>query len=211
MIEQRTPEWFAIRCGKVTASRIADVMARTKSGYGASRANYKAQLVCERLTGCVEPSYTNAAMQWGIDKEAEARDAYRMHHLCDVSEVAFIDHPTIAMSGASPDGLIGDDGMVEIKCPSSSTHIDTLLGGGFADKYVKQGLWQLACTGREWVDLVSYDPRLPDSMRLFIQRITRDDALIADLEREVTAFLAEIDDTVAQLRARYETQLEIAA
>lgn len=209
-MEQRSDDWFKIRCGRVTASRIADVMARTKTGWGASRANYKAQLICERLTGTVEPSYCNAAMQWGIDKEPEARRAYEFHIDSDVIETGFVIHPKIEMSGASPDGLVGDKGMVELKCPIAATHLDTLLNGTMADKYVKQAMWQMACCEREWVDLVSYDPRLPESMRLFVQRIERDDALLAELEREVAAFLTEIDETVAQLRARYETQPEAA-
>lgn len=204
MLEQRSPEWFAIRCGKATASRISDITARTKSGYSASRANYAAQLVAERLTGVPADSFCSGAMQWGIDHETEAREAYCRHQLCAVTEIAFVEHPTIPMSGASPDGLVGDDGMVELKCPNTATHIDTLLGGGFADKYVKQALWQMACTGRTYCDLASYDPRLPESMRLFVQRIPRDDAAVAELEREVSAFLAEVDETVTRLLARYE-------
>jgi putative phage-type endonuclease len=210
MMEQRSEAWFAARAGKVTASRISDVLARTKSGWGAGRKNYAAQLVAERLTGTVEPSYCNAAMQWGTDTEPHAREAYCQHMLCAVEEVAFVDHPTIAMAGASPDGLIGDDGLVEIKCPGTATHIETLLGGSIPDKYRLQMLFQMACTGRQYCDFVSFDPRLPETMRLFVQRLPRDDAEIAEVEREVAAFLAEIDETVAQLRARYEQELEAA-
>jgi putative phage-type endonuclease len=210
MMEQRSESWFAARAGKVTASRISDVLARTKSGWGAGRKNYAAQLVAERLTGTVEPSYCNAAMQWGTDTEPHAREAYCQHMLCAVEEVAFVDHPTIAMAGASPDGLIGDDGLVEIKCPGTATHIETLLGGSIPDKYRLQMLFQMACTGRQYCDFVSFDPRLPETMRLFVQRLPRDDAEIAEVEREVAAFLAEIDETVAQLRARYEQELEAA-
>jgi putative phage-type endonuclease len=207
MLEQRSPEWFSARAGKVTASRIADMLATTRTGWGASRKNYAAQLVAERLTGVVEPSYCNAAMQHGIDTEPLAREAYCQHMLCAVEEIAFVEHPTIAMSGASPDGLVGADGMVEIKCPGTATHIDTLLGGAVPDKYRLQMLWQMACTGRQYCDFVSFDPRLPETMRLFVQRVPRDDAAIAELEREVRVFLAEVDDTVAQLRARYEAGL----
>ncbi|WP_155262911.1 lambda exonuclease family protein [Sphingomonas segetis] len=210
MMEQRSEAWFAARAGKVTASRISDVLARTKSGWGAGRKNYAAQLVAERLTGTVEPSYCNAAMQWGTDTEPHAREAYCQHMLCAVEEIAFVDHPTIAMAGASPDGLIGDDGLVEIKCPGTATHIETLLGGSIPDKYRLQMLFQMACTGRQYCDFVSFDPRLPETMRLFVQRLPRDDAEIAEVEREVAAFLAEIDETVAQLRARYEQELEAA-
>lgn len=210
MLEQRSEAWFAMRAGKVTASRIADLMAKTKTGYSTSRANYRAQLICERLTGAVEPSYCNPAMQHGIDTEAEAREAYRRHMLCTVEEIAFVDHPSITMAGASPDGLIADDGMVEIKCPITATHIDTLLNAAVADKYVKQMQFQMACTGRAWCDFVSYDNRLPEPMRLFVQRVPRDDEHIAEIEREVTSFLREIDETVERLNAAYAPELVAA-
>jgi putative phage-type endonuclease len=210
-MEQRTPEWFAARLGKVTASRIADLMAKTRSGYSTSRANYLSQIVRERLLGVGEDSYCNAAMQWGIDHEDEARRAYCFHEDCDVVEVGFVDHPTIPMSGCSPDGLIGDVGMVELKCPIPATHQDILLGKAFPDKYVKQALWQMACCERQWVDLVSYDPRWPESMRMFIQRVERDDELIGEIETEVRAFLIEVEETVGKLRAAYEPQMEEAA
>ncbi len=209
-IEQRSDAWFATRCGKVTASRIADLMAKTKSGPSASRKNYAAQLVLERLTGTVAQSFTNAAMQHGIDTEPLARDAYQQERLCTVEEVGFVDHPTIAMTGASPDGLIGDDGLVEIKCPQPAGHLETLLGQSAPEKYRLQMAWQMACTGRAYCDYVSYSPDFPEPMQIFVQRIERDDALIAELEREVAAFLAEIDDTVTRLRAAYEPQMEAA-
>ncbi len=202
-MEQRSPEWFATRLGKATASKIGDIVAKTKSGYSSSRANYAAQLVAERLSGSPADSFSNAAMQWGTDKEPEARMAYERHALCSVTEVGFCDHPTIAMSGASPDGLVGDDGLVEVKCPNTATHIETLLGGSVPAKYRHQISWQLACTGRAWCDFVSYDPRMPDEMQLFVQRIERDDDAIAELEAEVVQFLAEVDKTVAALRERY--------
>jgi putative phage-type endonuclease len=210
MLEQRSAQWFAIRCGRVTASRIADLMAKTKSGYSTSRANYRAQLVVERLTGVVEQSYCNAAMQHGIDTEAEAREAYQQHMLCTVEEVAFVAHPRIDMAGASPDGLVGDDGMVEIKCPNTATHIETLLGGTVADKYLKQVQFQMACTGRAWNDFVSYDPRLPETMRLFVQRVPRDEAMIAEIEAEIVSFLAEVDATVDALTRQFTQELEAA-
>lgn len=205
--DQRTAEWFAARLGKATASKIADVVAKTKSGYAATRKNYAAQLVAERLTGVPAETFTSPAMQWGTDTETEARDAYRQHTLHEVRECGFIDHPAIAMSGASPDGLIGDDGLLELKCPNTSTHIETLLGKSAPSKYVHQMMWQMACTGRAWCDFVSYDPRLPDSMRLLVVRLDRDDAMIAELEAEVTAFLNEVDETVQALKARYESDL----
>lgn len=200
---QGSPEWFTLRAGKVTASRVADVIAKTKSGPSASRANYAAQLIAERLTGTVEAGFTNAAMQWGTDCEPAARNAYAFLHDADVIEAAFIVHPTIPMSGASPDGMVGDDGLVEIKCPNTATHLETLLGGKVPAKYITQMQWQMACTGRAWCDFASFDPRLPDAMQLFVQRVPRDDAMIAELEAEVTAFLAEIDAKVDALNAQY--------
>lgn len=202
---QQSPEWFAARLGKVTASRIADVTAKTRTGWGASRANYAAELIAERLTGVRADTYTNAGMQWGTEKEPEARIAYSFYTGNDVEEVGFIEHPTIEMCGASPDGLVAPLGLVEIKCPATSTHIDTLLGtSAIPDKYDVQMQWQMACTGRLYCDFVSYDPRMPETMRIFIQRVPRDDARIAELERLVATFLAEVEDKVAALREKFE-------
>lgn len=210
MHDQGSPEWLQERCGKVTASRIADLMARTKTGWGASRANYAAQLVTERLTGCVAPSFTNAAMIHGTETEPEARRAYEFFVDRDVQQVGFIPHPTIAMAGASPDGLVGEDGLVEIKCPATATHIDTLLTETIPDKYVKQMMFQMICTGRKWCDFASYDPRLPERMRLFVKRVEFNAEAAEEIEAAVRDFLAEIDNTVVQLRAKYEQQLEAA-
>jgi putative phage-type endonuclease len=195
----------------VTASRIADLMARTKTGWGASRANYRSQLICERLTGCVTPSFTNAAMIHGTETEPEARRAYEFFIDRDVQQVGFIPHPAIENAGASPDGFVGDDGLLELKCPQSATHIETLLTGVIPDKYFKQMQFQMSCTARSWCDFASYDNRLPERMRLFVKRVERDEEAIAEIEREVRAFIAEIDETVEALRARYEHQLEEAA
>lgn len=210
MIEQGTAEWLQERCGKVTASRIADLMAKTKTGWGASRANYAAQLIAERLTGCVAPSFTNAAMIHGTETEPEARRAYEFFVDRDVQQVGFIPHPTIDMAGASPDGLVGGDGLLELKCPNTATHIDTLLNGVVPDKYLKQMMFQMACTGRQWCDFASYDNRLPERMRLWVKRVERDEELIGEIETEVRAFLIEIADTVGKLLAKYEPQLEAA-
>lgn len=203
-IIQGSPEWHAIRCGKATASRIADIIAKTKTGVSALRGNYLAQLVAERLTGEVAESYTNAAMAWGTEKEPEARTAYAFRANATVEQIGFVDHPSIKMTGASPDGLVDDDGLIEIKCPETKTHIDTLLGQSVPSKYITQIQWQLACTGRQWCDFVSFDPRLPESMSLFVHRVPRDDARIAELESEVGAFLNEVDNTVARLTALYD-------
>jgi len=210
-MEQGSQEWMAIRLGKVTASRVADVMAKTKSGPSASRTNYMAQLLCERLTGNPTECFTNAAMAHGTATEPEARLAYSFHHDADVTEIAFVDHPTIAMAGASPDGLIGNDGLLEIKCPNTATHLDTLASGKPAGKYVTQMQWQMACTGRQWCDFASYDPRLPEHLRLFVTRIPRDGEMIAAMEAEVTAFLGELDARIEDLNTRYGAQMKAAA
>lgn len=202
-IIQGSAEWHAIRLGKVTASRVSDVIARTKSGPSASRANYAAQLIAERLTGTVGESYSNAAMQWGTEMEPEARTAYEFIHNAAVTEIGFVAHPSIDMAGASPDGMVGDGGLVEIKCPNTATHIETLIGKTVPGKYVTQMQWQMACTGRQFCDFVSYDPRLPESMRLFVQRVARDDATIRGLEEEVTGFLFEVDAAVRTLTRMY--------
>lgn len=202
-MEQRSPEWFAARLGRVTASRVADVVARTKTGWGASRANYMAELLVERLTGEQAPAYTNSAMQWGTDCEPHARAGYEFRLDVTVEEIGFVDHPTIAMAGASPDGLVGEDGLVEIKCPNTSTHIDTLLTGKIPDRYVTQMQWQMACTGRQWCDFVSFDPRLPENMRLFVKRAERDTKAIASLESDVAEFLGDLDQKLAALSAKY--------
>jgi putative phage-type endonuclease len=203
LIEQGTDGWFAERLGKVTASRVADVVAKTKSGYSASRANYMAELVVERLTGQRGASFSNAAMQWGTEQEPNARAAYeaRTGHL--VEETGFVPHPTIPMSGASPDGLVGDNGLVEIKCPNTATHIETMLSGTVPEKYMLQMMWQMACTDRKWCDFVSYDPRLPENMQLWIKRIELDLPLINGLEREVMKFLAELDAKIDNLNKLY--------
>ena len=199
MIEQGSEAWFAQRCGKVTASRVADVIARTKTGYSTSRDNYMAQLVCERLTGTVAESFSNAAMQHGTDTEPLARAAYEAHADVLVDEVAMITHPTIEAAGASPDGLVGDSGLVEIKCPNTATHIDTLLTQTVPGKYNTQMQWQMACTDREWCDFVSFDPRLPKELQLFVKRVVRNDELIADLEMEVILFLTELENKIKKL------------
>jgi putative phage-type endonuclease len=160
-----------------------------------------ADLVCERLTGQPCDRYVNAAMQHGIDTEPEARSAYEFELGVTVTEVGFLDHPSIDMAGASPDGLVGDEGLVEFKCPQSAAHIETLLSKSVPEKYLKQMQWQMACTGRKWCDFATYDPRMPQELQLWILRVMRDDKLIAELEKEARAFLAELDEKVAALRA----------
>ena len=205
-ILQRTPEWFELRLGKVTASRIGDLMAKTRSGYSASRANYMAELAIQRLTGTVEQGFTSQDMQWGISQERYARAAYSFFTDNKVDEIAFIGHPTIEQAGASPDGLIGKDGLVEIKCPKSATHLDTLLSAKINNKYILQMQWQMACSGRKWCDFVSFDPRFPERWKLFIKRVKRDNKLIAEITDEVKKFLAELDELMTQLKQK--AQLE---
>ena len=197
-MEQRTDDWFAARLGKVTASRVADVIAKTKTGYGASRANYMADLVVERLTGQKASSFTNAAMEWGTEQEPNAKAAYAAKTGILVEDVGFIDHPTVAMSGASPDGL-AEDGLVEIKCPNTATHLEYIFDGKPPQKYITQMQWQMACAGKPWCDFVSYDPRLPERLQLLVVRVPRDDDYIKMLEQEVTIFLQELDDKLNKL------------
>ena len=199
-VEQRSPEWHQIRLGKVTASRVADVIAKTKSGYSTSRANYMAELIVERLTGKAAEHYQNAAMFWGTSTEPLALSSYEDRTGGLVEEVGFVPHPTIPWSGASPDGLVNEDGLVEIKCPNTSTHIETVLGQEIPAKYLPQMQWQMACTGRDYCDFVSFDPRLPDNMKIFVRTVRRDAEMIKNLEEEVSKFLAEIEAKIEQLK-----------
>lgn len=201
-IKQGTDAWHSARCGKVTASRVADVIAKTKTGYSTSRENYLAQLVCERMTGTQSESFSNAAMQWGTDQEPLARAAYEAAKDVLVDEVGFITHPTIIAAGASPDGLVGDDGLIEIKCPNTATHIDTLLSEKVPSKYNTQMQWQMACTGRKWCDFVSFDPRMPEGLQLFIQRVDFDAEYVKMLEAEITEFLGELETKIERLNER---------
>ena len=198
-IEQGSPEWFEQRRGKVTASRIADIMARTKSGYSTSRQNYLMQLLCERLTGKVEESFKSSAMQRGNDLEPEARNWYQLETGEIVEQISFIDHPNIDDAGASPDGLVGNEGLIEIKCPNTATHIETLRSKKPSDRYYKQMQWQMACTGRKWCDFVRFDNRLPDNLAYFCVRIDRNEDAIAEIEAEVNKFLEELAVTQAEL------------
>ncbi len=201
---QRSEEWYRARSGRVTASRVADLMARTKSGWSASRHNYMADLICERLTGQISEQYENSSMIWGRDTEPQARAAYEFLTGLSVTEVGFVDHPSIVMAGCSPDGLVGDGGLVEIKCPNSATHIETLLSETVPSKYRIQMMWQIACTGREWCDFVSFDPRLPADMQIWIKRIQPEAGEIDAMEAAVREFLMELDDKIGRLRHKYE-------
>jgi putative phage-type endonuclease len=212
VIEQGTAEWHAQRVGKATASKMSCVMANGKGGEPSkTRANYLAQLVCERMTGQPTEGFKSKSMERGNEVEPEAREAYTFMFNATVARVGFVDHPHIAMSGASPDSYVGEDGLLEIKCPDTTTHLDTLLGGPISKAYKLQMQWQMACTGRQWVDFCSYDNRLPEHLRLHVQRIDRDQKIIIELETEVVAFLKEVTAQVARLDAMKTQPTEIAA
>lgn len=201
---QRSPEWFAARAGKATSSRVADLCARTKSGWGASRGNCIADLVTERLTGVCAETPQTAAMAWGVEKEDEARLLYEVLHGVSVKQVGFVDHPEIAWAGASPDGLIGDDGLIEIKCPASATHQATLEGASVPARYNSQMQWQMDCTGRDWCAFASYDPRMPPTMQLHVQDVKRDESVIEQLREDVESALAEVERRIEILKEMYE-------
>jgi len=198
-MEQRSPEWFAARLGKVTASKISDIIVKTQSGYSASRANYMALLICERLTGAAAESYSNAAMQHGTDTELMALSAYEAVKGVLVQAEGFVTHPSIEQSGASPDGLVGDSGLIEIKCLNTANHLDILLAKKMPTKHRPQVQWQMACTRRHWCDFVSYDPRLPERLQMFVVREVYDPVYVAGLETEVVKFLGEMESKIKEL------------
>lgn len=201
MIEQGSVEWHLQRLGKVTASRVADVLSKGKSGESASRKNYRTELVVQRLTGLPGESFTNAAIEHGIATEPMARIAYEAAMGVFVNQVSFIDHPTIANFGCSPDGII-DDGLIEIKCPNSSTHIEYLTDDKPPAKYIPQMQCQMAVTGAKWCDFVSFDPRLPNDLQLFVVRLERDEKYIEAMETEVKKFLSEVEEMFTKLKER---------
>ena len=198
---QRSPEWYAIRCGKVTASKVNDIMTKVKSGgYGASRDNYMADIICERLTGKPTGGFTSDSMQWGVDNEAAARKEYGNITFNDVTEIGFVEHPVLKMAGCSPDGLVSTDGLIEIKCPNTNTHIDTLLSKKIDKKYNCQMQMQMDCTDRKWCDYVSYDPRLPEGMRIVIIRVNRDEEFLKLMRAEIKFFNDEVEKKIQQLK-----------
>lgn len=200
---QGSPEWLGSRAGKVTASRIVDVMAKIKSGEAAARKDYKAQIVAEILTGKPqENGFTNAEMQFGTDQEPFARSAYEVAKDIMVDQVGLVLHPSIDRAAASPDGLVSTAGLVEIKCPKTATHMTYMLDGVVPAKYQPQMLWQMACTGRDWCDFVSFRPDLPADLQLFCVRFERDQKRITEMEAEVLAFLSEVDALLQKLRSR---------
>lgn len=201
MNEQGTPEWHKDRLGKVTASRIADVMmAKTTAGYQ----NYRAQLLCERLTGEPTETFTSAAMQHGTETEPRARAFYSMEAGLEVTEAGFVDHATIKMCGASPDGFVGERGLVEFKCPQPAQHILTLTGSAIDRKYKLQMQWQMECTGREWCDFVSFCPMLPDELQIFVHRLHASDETQDEIRDAVQTFLSDLDDLQDKITTKKE-------
>jgi len=198
--DQRSEEWFAARLGKATGSRFNDIIAKTRSGYSASRKNYAAELVVERITGEPTNTFTSVPMQWGTDNEPVARLQYELATGNEVQETGFWTHDTLE-AGASPDGLIGDDGLLEIKCPNTATHIDTLIKKKLPRQYEAQVQGQMWITGRQWCDFVTFDPRLPENAQMFIVRVERDDVFIKELEEEVSLFLEEVRDLVEFIKS----------
>ena len=199
MAPQGSAEWLAARAGCLTASAIADMLAKTKTGEAASRANLRARLVAERLTGIPQDGFSNAAMQWGNEQEPFARAAYEIHSGNLVDQTGLVMHPSIPYAGASPDGLVDDCGLVEIKCPNTATHIKYLLSGDAPKEYQPQMLWQMECTERKWCDFVSFDPRMPSHLQLFVVRFDRDEGRLNDVRAEAVKFLAEVDSMINQL------------
>jgi hypothetical protein len=196
---QGSPEWLAARVGLVTASRVSDIIAKTKTGTAASRANYMAELVVERMTGASgESGFLNEDMQRGIDLEPEARFLYEVTFDRPVVQVGLVLHPTLR-AGASPDGLVEDEGLIEIKAPRTHVHIECLESRKPPAKYLPQMAWQCICTGRKWCDFVSYDPKMPERLRLFAARFIPEAGYMRELEAEVTAFIAEVDAKVEAL------------
>ena len=193
-MEQRTDEWFAARLGKVTASKVSDVMSK-----GMGRETYMTYLIAEVLTTERASSFTNTAMEWGTATEPYARQAYEALNNLWVEEIGFAQHPTIERAGASPDGLVGDDGLIEIKCPNTATHLDTMIAETVPKKYRDQMQFQMACTGRKWCDFVSFDNRLQGDLQIFVKRVDRDDAYILEMESEINKFLAEMQEKIDKL------------
>ena len=202
-MEQGSTEWLQARCGSLGASQINEALATTKSGWGASRENLKNRIIAERLTGIPAETFKNAAMEWGNAQEDNARKAYEAHTGVFVDEMGISYHPVLKHTHASPDGLVGDDGLIEIKCPNTTTHIETLKAKKAPSKYINQMMWQMRCTDRQWCDFVSFDPRLPSHLQLFIVRVERDEAIIADLEAKVAEFLTEVEKEIERLNEEF--------
>jgi putative phage-type endonuclease len=202
-VEQGSDEWKALRAGRVTASKVADAISKLKNGgESATRRELRIKLVTEALTG--EPAddiFETAAIRWGRENEAYARMYYEELRQVQVRQIAFAHHPTLKRAGASPDGLVGTDGLLEIKCPMSHTHLNYILAGVVPEDYKPQMLWQMECTGRNWCDLMSFDPRMPKGLRVFIRRFQKDQVALASITTEVTGLINEVEEMVKSLNA----------
>jgi putative phage-type endonuclease len=207
-MEQGSQEWLQARCGSLGASQLNEALATTKGGWGASRETLKNRIIAERLTGVPAETFKNAAMEWGTAQEDNARKAYEAHTGTFVDEMGIAYHPVLKHTHASPDGLVGEDGLIEIKCPNTTTHIETLRSQKAPTKYIKQMQWQMRCVDRQWCDFVSYDPRLPEHLQLFVTRVERDDAMIAEIEKQVADFLTEIEKEIEDLNRRFSHDAE---
>ena len=212
-IVQNEPEWIIARVGCITASHVADVMAKPKRGTGelARRSDYRTALIVECLTGRATEHYVTPAMEHGLEFEPMAVAAYEMYAGVEAQDGGFWIHDTISRFAASPDRLIGEDGLLEAKCPTTATHIEWMLAGVVPEEHQWQMLAQMACTGREWCDFVSYDDRLPPKMRLFLRRFLRDDERIALMEAEVLSFQEEILSTIARLNGTEDLTVQLVA
>jgi len=199
-VQQGTDAWHQLRLGKVTASRVADILARTKTGPSASRQNYLIELALQRTTGIIAESYSNSAMEWGTQTEPQARVAYEVTTNNFVDQIAFVDHPSIAWFGCSPDGLVSDRGLVEIKCPNSATHWEYFKAKEPPKKYFIQMQAQIACTDRDWCDFISFDPRFPERSQLLIVNVPRDYEFIVFMETEIKQFLIEVEEEVQRIK-----------
>ena len=208
-VEQGSAEWLLMRVGCVTGSRMGDVMAKLKrkDGEAQCRQDYKSEIICETLTGLASPHYVSKEMEWGIENEIFARSVYEVE-VGTVESVGFALHPKIKRFGASPDGLVGTEGLVEFKCPNTSTHIEYILRGVVPAEYHWQMLAEMACAERQWCDFVSYDPRLPKKLQFFVRRFARDEQRIAEMEVEVVKFLTEVDEQINQLMKRTLVDLD---
>ena len=201
---QGSEEWLRARCGSLGASQIHLALAKIKSGWGASRENVMADLICERLTGEPTQTYESEDMRVGKEREPLAREAYCWAKGVDVELVGIVPHPQIKGTHASPDALVPPDGLLEVKCPKRSTHLATLCGAPPEGRYLLQGCWQMACTGQQWVNIASFNPEFPPEMQLYVHRMVRDNAAISKAEEQVEEFLAELNRTLTDLLDRYQ-------
>ena len=203
MIAQQSDEWFEARLGRITASRVTDVMAKGRGGApSATRKNYMMQLLCERLSGTREETFQSPAMSRGNELEPLARFAYELNTGRAVAEAPFVLHPTIANFGASPDGIVGSSGLLEIKSPNTAQHVAVIQSGKHDPQYEWQMLAQMSCTGRDWVDFVSYDDRMPPPLDYVCYRFERDSRRIIEMESAVIEFLQELDELEKDMRKR---------